>query len=473
MPMMILSATEAHRRLSFGAYSTLSSRNLILQTSLREATAASDGDALWQRIRGGASAAIEESDEEIDLDKSGEAEKQEIEKVLAADDEDSSQKPSVVSTKPLPVIVKTTIGNKILDHSIEFNVNRSRNIASVKDSLRRQLPGRPPVAAMQLLLNRRRLSDDVLLDELVDEEDEEEDEGEGAFKLVLELDMVPPVDPKFIAQLDQDMQDLTSSQLLDAYTANEAALYQNAALLMQASKQHTAEEEGDEDQEIVPEDPNAPLISAQIRQQAARLRHDLETSILHTPNAQKVLSDPMAPAALQQSFLLQATQVRGNRVRHAAVSSVKTSLKRQIQHVFNIDWAASVRYFLLFLFFGWFGGRTPTSRAILLLGAPSVFILQARPVKMWIKQILYALLEDPPSIVLSLLPAPQQAILSLDRNKAMKTIYGDFLQSTAADALRAEEEALLQEEDDEDDFVDFEDEEESGDFDDSDEEDFD
>jgi hypothetical protein len=80
----------------------------------------------------------------------------------------------------------------------------------------------------------------------------------------------------------------------------------------------------------------------------------------------------------------------------------------------------------LFLFFGHFGGRTPASRAILLLGAPAVFVLQARPVKLWMKQLLYALLDQPPGIFLSLLPAPQQTILSLRVGEAMQIVYGPY-----------------------------------------------
>lgn len=65
------------------------------------------------------------------------------------------------------------------------------------------------------------------------------------------------------------------------------------------------------------------------------------------------------------------------------------------------------------------------SRAVLLLGAPMCFIIQARPVKLWVKEMLYILLGDPPSIILSLLPAPQQACLSLSDEDALRLIYGN------------------------------------------------
>ena len=75
------------------------------------------------------------------------------------------------------------------------------------------------------------------------------------------------------------------------------------------------------------------------------------------------------------------------------------------------------------------------SRAILLIGAPMCFIIQARPVKLFWKQFLYVVLRNPPSLVLSLLPAPQQAMLSLSDDDAMQLIYGDeYIRSTAGSA---------------------------------------
>lgn len=64
------------------------------------------------------------------------------------------------------------------------------------------------------------------------------------------------------------------------------------------------------------------------------------------------------------------------------------------------------------------------SRTIMLLGAPSCFIIQARPVKVAIKQLFYTI-GEPPGILLSLLPAPQQAIMSCDYDMALKGVYGD------------------------------------------------
>jgi hypothetical protein len=76
----------------------------------------------------------------------------------------------------------------------------------------------------------------------------------------------------------------------------------------------------------------------------------------------------------------------------------------------------------LLLFFGYFGGRNSMSRGLLLWGAPLSFLVQARPAKLLFKQLFYILL-NPPGIVLSLLPAPQQTMLSIDIDKAYQTLY--------------------------------------------------
>merc|ERR1711935_873614 len=101
--------------------------------------------------------------------------------------------------------------------------------------------------------------------------------------------------------------------------------------------------------------------------------------------------DPVPPsqAALEEA---KKPQVRGQRTRvstapGAQPSSNVVGLKQTAQHYLNINWGDTLRNFCLFLFFGWFGGRTITSRAILLLGAPLCFIVQARPVKLLSKEL--------------------------------------------------------------------------------------
>jgi hypothetical protein len=73
------------------------------------------------------------------------------------------------------------------------------------------------------------------------------------------------------------------------------------------------------------------------------------------------------------------------------------------------------------------------------LGAPLCFVLQARPVKIAMKQLFYTV-GKPPAILLSLLPAPQQAIMSLNYDAAMIDLYakeGVSLGAAAAAAAAA------------------------------------
>ena len=88
------------------------------------------------------------------------------------------------------------------------------------------------------------------------------------------------------------------------------------------------------------------------------------------------------------------------------------------------NWADTTRNALLFLFFGYFGGRSAFSRAFLLLSAPLCFLIQTRPVKVAMKQLFYTA-GEPPGILLSLLPAPQQAIMSCDYAGIMVELYGE------------------------------------------------
>ena len=86
----------------------------------------------------------------------------------------------------------------------------------------------------------------------------------------------------------------------------------------------------------------------------------------------------------------------------------------------------------------------------MLWGAPLCFILQARAVKVWSKQLFF-MCSFPPSIVLSLLPAPQQAILNMDVSKAYDALYAPDGQvatkKRAALEVEKEEEVQVVEED--------------------------
>lgn len=82
------------------------------------------------------------------------------------------------------------------------------------------------------------------------------------------------------------------------------------------------------------------------------------------------------------------------------------------------------------------------------LGAPLCFVLQARPVKIAMKQLFYTV-GKPPAILLSLLPAPQQAIMSLNYDAAMADLYGKAGVSLGSASGRIEGDGRINEEDEE------------------------
>jgi hypothetical protein len=355
--------------------------------------------------------------------------------------------------EPVTVEVKTRVGEPTLDGmaAVELTVHRSRDVASVKNALRRQLPGRPPVDTIRLVHGGAVLRDDLLVNEILEDqdEDEEEDDEEDDLdedgggrrrrnRLVLQLDMVPPVDPRFVSQLPSQMDGMTVSELLDAYAHNEAAALVNAQLLLAAEDEEGGDEgeggDGESDEAGGGARRAAPSVTARIREAAAQIRADLDATVLRSEASRRAVREGSAPALASRSPNLQERQVRGQRVRQAAQGGVRTTLRRKVQRNLNVNWPDTARHFCLFLFFGYFGGRTPLSRAVLLLGAPSVFLLQARPVKRWIRRALHAAADHPPPILLSLLPAPQQSILSLDVQAAMEAIYGDHAAEARGEA---------------------------------------
>ena len=114
------------------------------------------------------------------------------------------------------------------------------------------------------------------------------------------------------------------------------------------------------------------------------------------------------------------------------------------------NWPDTIRNVLLFLFFGLFGGRNALSRNIMLLGAPLSVILQARIVKRYLKQAFYAC-AHPPSILLSLLPAPQQSILKFQYKDVQKVLYPEKKQAAMTAAKSKKKRRKVPDDDDDDD----------------------
>jgi len=430
------------------------------------------------------------------VDQDDEQNEDEEEEDEEEEDEKSSSSPAKDETRlstPVPLVMRAKFGRDetILDQKVEIEMQRRRTIAMVKDNLRRSLPNKPPVSLMQILHDGRVLGDDETLDQLLleqeeeDDDDDDHDEGEEDKKQTLQftVDMVPPVEGKFTKVLEEQVNDLTTAELLRLYAVNEAALHE-MSLSLHTNADSTAaassiSDEDDEDEEQ--EDDDLPtqqttLVAPRIQHRADQIESQLRTLLQNQKgnggnNVESILAETRPPSAIQA-----VTEIRGERVIHAVPSrGVTTSLRRQIQHNFNVQsWSDTIRYICLFIIFGLFGGRTPSSRLILLLGAPSVLFFQARPVKLLWKHVLYTLINDPPGILLSMLPAPQQALFHLDMAQAMQDIYGDHTAETkvvetsanAEEFFDAEEEeffdAQQEEEEEEDDDELDDDEEEEG-----------
>ena len=81
------------------------------------------------------------------------------------------------------------------------------------------------------------------------------------------------------------------------------------------------------------------------------------------------------------------------------------------------------------------------------------FIIQARPVKILIKQIFYGV-GTPPGILLSLLPAPQQKIMDLDFASTMEELYGSSPKSIN-ESTEEESESNFEDDDYDDDYDEY------------------
>lgn len=395
-----------------------------------------------ERLRAGSRNDDDDHDDEADDDEKDEASAaSKAEKEEAPVDQPSKESLSKeVETRlsmPITVVVRAKLGRRadtIFDQKLEITLQRRRSIAQVKENLRRSLPGKPPVSLMQIVHEGRVVNDSVLLDDLVDEEEEDEEEkseGEAKGTLHLLLDMVPPVDGKFTQTWSEQLQDLTTAELLRLYAINEAALQETTLSLFDRKGDFPLERIPSDAEEV--QDASSPQFTTQILPRLDERADKIESQLREMLNPQQdqkisaILQETRPPSAVQA-----VSEIRGERIRDAIPSrGVKTSLRRKIQHTFNVQsWPDTIRYICLFFFFGMFGGRTPMSRLILLLGAPSVLVLQARPVKLLWKQVLYTLLIDPPGILLSLLPAPQQTLFHLDKRNEMVILYGPYTTET-------------------------------------------
>jgi hypothetical protein len=327
-----------------------------------------------------------------------------------------------MSANPVTLVFTTAFRNPIVDVRHELTSTRRRTVAELKRSLSRSLPGKPPSSGIRLLCDGDALGDDMIVDELLqdddDEEEEDEDDGSSTIQKTVTLDMVPPLDDRFLVGWvetlrrdvvvdDDDRHDdpstsvVSTRRLLEAYCMNQAFMVHNQLLLLKG-------DDGGDDNVEMP-------LTFRIQEQAQDLWRAFREQV---------------PDDLWQDLVVDERRTRrrstgpqwkGQRRRSGRVAS--DTIKASVQKQLNVDWMETTKTFLLLLFFGYFGGKTLTSRLLLILAAPLSVLIQTRALKVWIKTAFY-MLQHPPLIFLSLLPAPEQVILSCNVDDMYETLYG-------------------------------------------------
>ena len=248
--------------------------------------------------------------------------------------------PAIASMEPVRLFISTNWGNSVIDQTVELTPVRTRTVASLKKSLSKQLPGRPPIVALDLVYEGRILDDDTLVEELFEDEDEDEEEddddddieeGNEAHRK-LTLNIVPPVDPKFATELGPklvyyndddddayvadsagiaDAESLTTDELVDAYYLNQVAMSQNAQLLAD------------------PNIPSSPYMRLELQEQARQLKEQLQTE---TPVD---VWEKCMDVSTQKSSRHTRDEWRGERYR-SGKGGVTTQIKTIIQTNLNV-----------------------------------------------------------------------------------------------------------------------------------------
>ena len=275
-----------------------------------------DNKNLYTLLRGGSTAEASEKDDDIE---------EEAEEESNDDDEEEEQQQTVstVSSQPVRLLIQTNWGNSVLDQRVELMAARTRNVASLKKSLSRLLPGRPPILGLELVSEGRVLDDETLVDDLFDDDDDDEEEeeddddgGENGSHKLLVLNSVPPVDPKFATELisklkphvEDDSETLSTEELIDAYFLNQVAMSRNSLLLANPNME------------------SSPLLRLEIQEQAKKLREQLKGQV-----PDQVWETSLKPT--QRSHHME--EYRGQRYR-SGKGGARTNLKKSIQHNMNI-----------------------------------------------------------------------------------------------------------------------------------------
>jgi len=368
---------------------------------------------------------------------------------LIEDETEADEPAKKINSMPLIVNVRTNLDSPLIDQTIELTASRNRNIGSLKTSIFRQMRGRPPVLWQKLLLGAKQLHDDEILDDLVsddedDDDEEDEDDNHGMATLNLVLDIPPPIDPKFATDFRKSLDKMTTSEIFDSHVLNMVSMDSISRLMkdemiLDLQENHENKDEENDLSSHVSE-------SVTMRKHALVLRESLLSSfpddVLKILNKSRVDDDNEEGSIHDGDVSLAESIRRKNRTK--CKGGAKMIMRRSVQRNLNIQWRNSIRTFLLILFFGHFGAHSPFSRMLILFLAPMSIIIQLRPVKIAIKQLFYAI-GKPPGIILSLLPAPEQDIMSVDYHEIMKELYGTDIALEDTESSAKSENELIEE----------------------------
>lgn len=351
--------------------------------------------------------------------------------------------------------ISTSLQSSIVDHTTSLMSSGKRTILSLRQAMARSLPGNPPLSIVKLLYCGRLLDDDSMTVEEVlqlarddDDDDDNDDSNNDTIddnneddrdieRLVFTCDILPPIDTKFGLQLKESISTLSTQEILHAY-------YLNVAGLSYLQEQQHKQQQQQQSQEANTDSNTLNLL----RKRATLVQKQFETNLSNeifdqiTYEHERVLNSRRKISGIdnyttttkdeeeeedivfglvpRDSSSSSSSLRRKNGKKYAGGAT--TNVKRILQKNMNIQWSTTIRNSILFLFFGYFGGRNSFSQTLLLLLSPLCFVIQTRPIKLFLKQLFYTM-GEPPGIILSLLPAPQQAIMSCDYSAIMKKLY--------------------------------------------------
>ena len=291
----------------------------------------------------------EEDEADSDMDLDGESSEEGDGDEEETDEEDDDDAKVTTSSSPVKLVISTGLGCPLIDQTLETNASRSRTIGNIRQTISRQMKGRPPMQSVRLLLGNRVLRDDEIIDDLApdedeeddeeDEEDDEEDEDDGMVKLRLTLDAVPPVDPKFGVELQEQLQKMSTAELLEAYAANAAAAHEGVARMFAPSSSlddlsdnDDGEDEDDEEDSIGGRVTTS--ISTAMRQRALSIKENIVETM--PQDAIAILgqsADESEGAALASAVASARRHRRGGAMKGGASTQVKRALQRNLNIV--------------------------------------------------------------------------------------------------------------------------------------------